>query len=209
MTSARPTEERDPAEAPSSENPAENPGGSPDGASAGKAEPAIPTTALAVPAVILMTALVLVVGSLTIRAPESGGFLGPRFFPLTVGVLLAVTACASGVRAVVRARSTSAMTPATSTASAPSDGGTGAVGRGDWRSLGIMAATLTAHVLLLQPLGWLLSGTLLFWGISFALDRRSPLLDLCVAVILAALVQICFSGLLDVSLPSGLLGKVM
>ncbi|ADH66441.1 tripartite tricarboxylate transporter TctB family protein [Nocardiopsis dassonvillei] len=176
-------------------------------------------TALAVPAVTLVTALFLLVGGMVIRVPESSGFLGPQFFPLTVGALLGVTACVAGVRAVLAVRrSPSAET--TGTAAAPTTAAEAAPDavaaasdakseHGDWRTLGVMAATLTAHVLLLQPLGWLLSGTLLFWGVSFALDRRSPLLDLCVAVALAAIVQICFSGLLDVSLPSGLLGKVL
>ncbi|MFE6387273.1 tripartite tricarboxylate transporter TctB family protein [Nocardiopsis dassonvillei] len=202
-------------------------------------------TALAVPVVTLVTALFLLVGGMAIRVPESSGFLGPQFFPLTVGALLGVTACVAGVRAVLAVRRSpsagttatpestgtsatpggsgsraeaAASTAPTATDTATDDGAATASGaaaddakseHGDWRTLGIMAATLTAHVLLLQPLGWLLSGTLLFWGVSFALDRRSPLLDLCVAVALAAIVQICFSGLLDVSLPSGLLGKVL
>ncbi len=189
--------------------------------------PATLGAALAVPAVTLVTALLLLVGGVAIRAPESSGFLGPQFFPLTVGALLGVTACVTGVRAFLTVR----RSPSSGTSTDPTatGSGTGSVpvtdsaatgsdanatdnsesAHGDWRTLGIMAATLTAHVLLLQPLGWLVSGTLLFWGVSFALDRRSPLLDLCVAVALAAIVQICFSGLLDVSLPSGLLGKVL
>ncbi|WP_231391547.1 tripartite tricarboxylate transporter TctB family protein [Nocardiopsis sp. CNS-639] len=217
-------------------------------------------TALAVPVVTLVTALFLLVGGMAIRVPESSGFLGPQFFPLTVGALLGVTACVAGARAVLAVRrspsagttatpaapgapeSSGASAPPESTGTSATPGGSGSRAEaaastaptatdtatddgaatangaaaddaksehGDWRTLGIMAATLTAHVLLLQPLGWLLSGTLLFWGVSFALDRRSPLLDLCVAVALAAIVQICFSGLLDVSLPSGLLGKVL
>lgn len=177
--------------------------------------PATLGTALAVPAVTLVTALFLLVGGMVIRVPESSGFLGPQFFPLTVGALLGVTACVAGVRAVLAVRrspsaeTTGTVAAPTTAAEADTNASDAKSEHGDWRTLGIMAATLTAHVLLLQPLGWLLSGTLLFWGVSFALDRRSPLLDLCVAVALAALVQICFSGLLDVSLPSGLLGKVL
>jgi putative tricarboxylic transport membrane protein len=158
-----------------------------------------------VPAVTLVTALFLLVGGIAVRVPESSGFLGPRFFPLTVGALLGVTACVAGVRAVLAVR----RSPSAGTTGTPAAADDAKSEHGDWRTLGVMAASLTAHVLLLQPLGWLLSGTLLFWGVSFALDRRSPLLDLCVAVALAAIVQICFSGLLDVSLPSGLLGKVL
>lgn len=204
--------------------------GAPEPEPAADPAPATLGAALAVPAVTLVTALLLLVGGMAIRAPESSGFLGPQFFPLTVGALLGVTACVAGVRAFLTVRrSPSAGTAGTATAPTATGSGTGsgsvadsaATGsdanatdnsesaHGDWRTLGVMAATLTAHVLLLQPLGWLVSGTLLFWGVSFALDRRSPLLDLCVAVALAAIVQICFSGLLDVSLPSGLLGKVL
>ncbi|WP_223839333.1 tripartite tricarboxylate transporter TctB family protein [Nocardiopsis deserti] len=202
--------------------------GAPEPGPAAGSPPATLGTALAVPAVTLVTALFLLVGGVVIRAPESSGFLGPQFFPLTVGALLGVTACVAGARAFLTVRrSPSARAAETATAPTSAEAATDAdpvtdgaatdadatddakSAHGDWRTLGIMAATLTAHVLLLQPLGWLLSGTLLFWGVSFALDRRSPLLDLCVAVALAAIVQICFSGLLDVSLPSGLLGKVL
>jgi putative tricarboxylic transport membrane protein len=71
-----------------------------------------------------------------------------------------------------------------------------------------MAATLAGHLLLLQPLGWLIAGTLLFWGISTALGPRRPLLDLFVAAALAGVVQMVFSGLLDVPLPAGPLGGI-
>ncbi|MFI6579269.1 tripartite tricarboxylate transporter TctB family protein [Nocardiopsis sp. NPDC050513] len=178
-------------------------------------EPATVASALSVPALTLGVAAVLLVGGVLIRVPRSSGYLGPDFFPLTIGAILAVTACVSGFRAVRAVRAARRASTASETASVESPDPTPAevpkaVSRtGDWRTLGIMAATLAAHAALLEPLGWLIAGTLLFWGISFALDRAKPVLDLFIAIALASLVQIAFSGLLDVALPLGLIGKVL
>lgn len=183
--------------------------------SPGQAEPAATPTlrALTVPGITLVIAVLLLAGGALMRVPESAGYLGPDFFPLTVGAVLLLTALASGARMAWTSRK--AGEGPNGTASRPQAPATGEQETtapseaGDWRTVSLMAATLTAHVLLLQPLGWLIAGTLLFWGISFALDRNKPLMDLFVAVALSALVQMCFSGLLDVALPLGVLGKVL
>ncbi|GAB3206057.1 hypothetical protein GCM10027294_07060 [Marinactinospora endophytica] len=162
-------------------------------------------SALAVPAVTAVVALLLLSGGALMRVPKASGFLGPQFFPLTVGALLMLTALVSAAWALRRGSARigrGGTGGGRDTAEPPSP-------RGDWRTLTTMAATLLAHLALLQPLGWLLSGTLLFWGISHALDRRHPLFDLCVAAALAGVVQLVFSGLLEVALPAGLLGKVL
>ncbi|MDA0564452.1 tripartite tricarboxylate transporter TctB family protein [Streptomonospora sp. S1-112] len=193
--------------------------------------------ALAVPALTAAITVCCLAGGALMEVPAAAGFLGPRFFPLAVGALLLATALASAAWALrpgARAAAPDAPPappaseggpaaapdgaapahdgPSAADATAPA-GGNAAPGaapvRSDWRALGTMAATFTAHLLLLEPLGWLVAGTLLFWGTSFALDRRRPLLDLCVAAALSGTVQLLFSGLLDVPLPAGLLGKVL
>lgn len=184
--------------------------------SPGEAEPAPTNTlrSLTVPGITLVIAVLLLAGGALMRVPESAGYLGPDFFPLTVGAVLLLTALGSGAQAVRTSRKARESSNGTaSRPQTPADTGeqetTAPREAGDWRTVSLMAATLTAHVLLLQPLGWLIAGTLLFWGISFALDRNKPLMDLFVAVALSALVQMCFSGLLDVALPLGVLGKVL
>lgn len=168
---------------------------------------------LTVPALTAVIAVCLLLGGTLMSVPEASGFLGPRFFPLTIGALLMVTALVTTAwpfRPRRTAHETAESTPA-SAADTTDDGAADAAparAQSDWRALAMMAATLAGHVILLQPLGWLLAGTLLFWGISCSLDRRRPVFDLCIAVTTASAVQLVFSGLLGVELPAGILGKV-
>ncbi|MFC7329217.1 tripartite tricarboxylate transporter TctB family protein [Marinactinospora rubrisoli] len=185
-------------------------------AAAAAARTGRPPGGLAVPALAGATGACVLLGGAFMDVPAASGFLGPRFFPLAVGALLTVVALAATAQALWAARTRRVSSPAPeppSTAALAEEAAdpTGATSpeRGDRRTLATMAATLVAHLLLLQPLGWLVSGTLLFWGISYAVDRRRPLLDLCVAATLAGLVQLLFSGLLDVTLPAGILGRVL
>ena len=67
-------------------------------------------------------------------------------------------------------------------------------------------ATLVAFTLVLEPLGWLISATLLFVGMSLALGGRHHLRALVIGLGLASLIQVVFSGLLGMQLPAGILG---
>lgn len=164
---------------------------------------------LAVPALTAVLATCLLLGAALMRVPEASGFLGPRFFPLTIGVLLMATALVATARTLGTRRTTRQEAQSSrGTASDEATDDSSVQVRSDWRALAMMAVTLVGHVILLQPLGWLLAGTLLFWGISCSLDRRRPVFDLCIAVITAGVVQLVFSGLLGVELPGGVLGKV-
>lgn len=63
-----------------------------------------------------------------------------------------------------------------------------------------------AFTLVLEPLGWLISATLLFVGMSLALGGRHLLRALVIGLGLASLIQVVFSGLLGMQLPAGILG---
>ncbi len=171
--------------------------------------------ALITPALMTAVAVLLLLGSVLMSVPEASGFLGPRFFPLAVSAFLLVAALVSTTRALrpTRPQNTPPQAPQSSHSNAGTDEKVeeevASQTRSDWRTLAITAVTLVGHVILLQPLGWLIAGTLLFWGISYALDSRRPLFDLCIAATLAGVAQLVFSGLLDVALPAGLLGKVL
>ncbi|MDR7303641.1 tripartite tricarboxylate transporter TctB family protein [Haloactinomyces albus] len=158
-------------------------------------------------------AVLLLLGSMLMRVPEASGFLGPRFFPVAVGIFLMVTALIWTAWSLHRKRShTRGSIPKTardSTADNEVISESDNQVHSNWRTLAIMATTMVGHVVLLQPLGWLISGTLLFWGVSYALDHRRPFFDLCIAAAMAGTVQLAFSGLLDIALPAGILGKVL
>src|SRR5690625_3801908 len=146
MTAAQP---RPTEEAP------EEPSGRPAAAEGGSGR----RSAMAASAVAAVVGALLLTGGILMRVPEASGFLGPRFFPLVVGALLLATAVASAAQALGTAASQRTAAhlgkPAEQTAGGAPGSGTSAAPRSDWRTLAAMAATLTAHVVLLEPAGWL------------------------------------------------------
>ena len=72
-----------------------------------------------------------------------------------------------------------------------------------------LVGTFVANVLLIDVLGWVISGAVLFWGSSWALGSRHPVRD---AVISLALSLATFYGFylgLGVLLPAGVLEGVL
>ncbi|MDX2358215.1 tripartite tricarboxylate transporter TctB family protein [Dietzia sp. PP-33] len=88
-----------------------------------------------------------------------------------------------------------------------------AVGSGyipvDYRTTGIVLCGLVAFALTLQPVGWLVTASALFWVVSYALGSRRPLFDVAVSVIFASVIQIAFSAGLGLGLPPGILEGVL
>jgi putative tricarboxylic transport membrane protein len=68
---------------------------------------------------------------------------------------------------------------------------------------------LVAFALTLQPVGWLVTASALFWVVSYALGSRRPLFDVAVSVIFASVIQIAFSAGLGLGLPPGILEGVL
>lgn len=177
-------------------------------------------------ALLATTGGLLIYGNITMRVPTAGAF-GPQTFPWIVAALCLLTAALvvvevfrhperviddpdqdqfSGVSALhdpfdpTFAPAAHLETEAEAGAQAGPDPGT------NWRLLGIGLATLVAFTLVLEPLGWLISATLLFVGMSLALGGRHHLRALVIGLGLASLIQVVFSGLLGMQLPAGILG---
>lgn len=147
------------------------------------------TADLLVAALVTGIGAFLLHGAATMDVPDTAGFLGPRFFPAAVGAFLAGLGILSAVRAFWRGRTA---------AEPPQD-------RVDWKPLGVVGATLLLHLLLLDVLGWIIAGALLFWGVSYALGSRRVLRDLGISFVVAAAVQLGFSAGLGLNLPAGIL----
>ncbi|MFI6503619.1 tripartite tricarboxylate transporter TctB family protein [Nonomuraea typhae] len=79
----------------------------------------------------------------------------------------------------------------------------------DWRTLLLLAGAFLANAALIEPLGWVLSGTLLFWGSAFALGNRRHLRGLAVAVTLSLATFYVFAAGLGVNLPAGILRGIL
>lgn len=78
--------------------------------------------------------------------------------------------------------------------------------RSDWATLGAVIATTIVFVLILPYAGWVLSAAALFWAVSYFLGSSRPLFDVWVGLIVAAITQLIFGGLMGLNLPSGIFG---
>lgn len=93
------------------------------------------------------------------------------------------------------------------TGSADTDAGATRIRSNRWAVTGLVG-TIVAFIVLLQPLGWLISGALLFWGVARALGSRRPVFDIFLSIAISSTVQLAFSAGLGLSLPPGVLAGV-
>lgn len=138
----------------------------------------------------------LLVGALTMQIPETSTSPGPLFFPTIVIVLGYALTVALGIRGWRHLRSAGGSAPAAPEPTVR-----------NWRALALAVGTFAGFVLVLDALGWLISGALLFWGLAASLGSRRPVFDLAIALIVSSIVQLVFSAGLDLYLPVGILGR--
>jgi len=143
--------------------------------------------------------VVVLVDAAGIHAPYSQSDpVGPRTVPFVVAGLLLVCAAALAVN-VLRGGHGEAEEGEDVDLTAPTE----------WRVVLPLVAAFVANVLLIDVLGWVISGALLFWGSSWALGSRHLVRD---AVISLALSLATFYGFylgLGILLPAGLLEGVL
>ncbi|WP_226354908.1 tripartite tricarboxylate transporter TctB family protein [Pseudonocardia sp. ICBG601] len=191
-------------------------------------------TGLVVPLVLLGGGVTLAVGTITMEVPSTATSPGPQVFPAIASIICTVLAVALAVDVLRRPEPAEVHRPATGGATAePGTGGTdtdtepGAGGsdpgpgigggpdpaptrpRADRRGLAEAVGVVVLFIAVLQPVGWLLSGALLFWGMARALGSRRPLFDLFLALVVSSAVQLAFSAGLGLNLPPGVLAGVL
>jgi putative tricarboxylic transport membrane protein len=81
--------------------------------------------------------------------------------------------------------------------------------RADWKTVGLLVVVFGVNALLLEPLGWVISGSLLFWGCAFALGNRHHVRGLLIGVGLALGTFYAFAIGLGVNLPAGVLQGIL
>ncbi|AXB41471.1 tripartite tricarboxylate transporter TctB family protein [Amycolatopsis albispora] len=153
-------------------------------------------TGLVVPVLLLCTGIALTAGTLTMEVPSSAAAPGPRLFPAVVAVACVVFAVLLGIDVLRRPE--------------PAETGDGDKTRirSNHRALAGAVGTLVVFIAALDPLGWLLSGALLFWGVARALGSRRPAFDAVLSIAISSAVQLAFSAGLGLNLPPGLLAGV-
>lgn len=76
----------------------------------------------------------------------------------------------------------------------------------DWKTLGGVFASFVVFIVILNPVGWVISAAALFWAIAYFLGSKRPIFDLGVALIFSSIIQLIFGGLLGLALPAGFVG---
>lgn len=79
----------------------------------------------------------------------------------------------------------------------------------DWRTIGLLLASFVANALLIERLGWPVSGAILFFGTTYALGARHYLRMAVISVVLSVGSWYLFFLGLDIKLPVGILKGIL
>jgi putative tricarboxylic transport membrane protein len=143
--------------------------------------------------------VLLIVSALLL--PESRiarGPVGPGAVPTVVGALLVVVSVVLAVDVWRGGRGE------------PEGGEDIELGGGtDWRTILLLAAAFIANALLIESLGWVFSGAILFWGSAFALGSRHYIRDVLIAFVLSIGSWYLFALGLGIVLPPGILRGIL
>ncbi|KUL26261.1 tripartite tricarboxylate transporter TctB family protein [Streptomyces regalis] len=124
--------------------------------------------------------------------------VGPRAVPLLLGALLLLLAVLYAVDVARGGRGE------------PEAGEDVDLSQGsDWRTVLLLIAVFVANALLIERLGWVISGGLLFWGTAFALGNRHYIRNLLISATLSLTTFYAFAIGLGVNLPAGVLQGIL
>jgi putative tricarboxylic transport membrane protein len=150
-------------------------------------------------AVLVVVGAFLIIDALSLTA----GFakvdpVGPKAFPMMIGIVCILLAV---VLAVVIPRGSVGEADAGEDVDpdAPSD----------WRTVGLLVALFIAVILLVEPLGWVIVGTLLFAGAATVLGNRHYLRNIAIGLVLALASFYAFYSGLGIPLPAGILDGIL
>jgi putative tricarboxylic transport membrane protein len=124
--------------------------------------------------------------------------VGPRAVPLVLGGLLVLLAVLYAVDVARGGRGE------------PEAGEDVDLSQGsDWRTVLLLTGAFVVNAVLIERLGWVISGALLFWGTAFALGNRHYVRNLLIAVTMSLTTFYAFAIGLGVNLPAGVLQGIL
>ena len=124
--------------------------------------------------------------------------VGPKFFPLIIGVAALVLAVILAV-AIPRGSKGEADAGEDIDPEAP----------GDWRTVGLLIALFVAMILLVNPLGWVIMSALFFAGAATILGSKHYVRNVVIGVVLALASFYAFYSGLGIPLPAGILDGIL
>jgi len=79
----------------------------------------------------------------------------------------------------------------------------------DWRTIGLLVAAFVANALLIERVGWPISGAILFFGTTYALGSRHYVRNAVISIVMSVGTWYLFYAGLDIKLPAGLLKGIL
>jgi putative tricarboxylic transport membrane protein len=153
----------------------------------------------------LVCAVLVAVGAFVIYDALSleAGFakvdpVGPKMFPVVIGVVLILLAIVLAI-AIPRGSVGEADAGEDVDPDAPSD----------WRTVGLLVGLFIATILLVQPLGWAITGALLFGGAATVLGSRHYVRNILIGAVLSVGSFYAFYSGLGIPLPAGILDGIL
>jgi len=150
-------------------------------------------------AVLVVVGAFLIYNALTLEA----GFakvdpVGPRLFPMVVGIAALLLA---GALAIAIPRGSRGEADAGEDIDPESPG--------DWRTVGLLVALFVAMILLVNPLGWVIMGTLFFSGAATILGSGHYVRNFVIGLALSLASFYAFYSGLGIPLPAGILDGIL
>ena len=150
-------------------------------------------------AVLVVVGAFLVYDALTLP----GGYakvdpVGPKLFPVAIGVGLIVLSAILAV-AIPRGSKGEADAGEDIDPDMPSD----------WRTVGLLVGIFVAMILLVNPLGWAISGALMFAGCATVLGSRHYVRNALIGAVLSVGSFYAFYSGLGIPLPAGILDGIL
>ncbi|HEX2285625.1 MAG TPA: tripartite tricarboxylate transporter TctB family protein [Mycobacterium sp.] len=150
-------------------------------------------------AVLVAVGAFLIFDALTLEA----GFakvdpVGPKFFPIVIGIALIALAVILAI-AIPRGSKGEAELGEDIDPNTPAD----------WRTVGMLVGLFVAVIVLVNPLGWAITGTLLFAGAATILGNRHYIRNLVLGAVLAVASFYAFYSGLGIPLPAGILDGIL
>lgn len=139
-----------------------------------------------------------VVDALRLPELQTTGPVDAKTVPLAVGGLLIVTAVLLAINILRGGRGEQE-------AGEDVDLGHGT----DWKTLGLLAAAFVANILLIERLGWPVSGAVLFFGTTYALGSRHLIRNAVISIALSVGTWYLFNLALGIPLPVGILKGIL
>jgi putative tricarboxylic transport membrane protein len=124
--------------------------------------------------------------------------VGPKLFPIAIGSILILLAVVLAVAI-----------PRGSVGEADAGEDVDPNTPGDWRTVGLLVGLFVAVIVLVNPLGWAITGTLLFAGAATILGNRHYVRNIVIGAVLSVASFYAFYSGLGIPLPAGILDGIL